>query len=868
MNDKIGNKKTFEDAVAALRSHQPEDSVTQAAGERVFAMLEGSAASPAMTSIRGCEDMQSLMPAYRSQKLAPGRQLIVQDHLRECASCRHMFQQGTELDTGTWKKDPAVFTPSVWSVQRFAVAAMVLIVLGVSTYLLNDRYFAPLPGNRATVQAATGPLYLVSANGEQMLGPGRELKEGDVVRTPAGSRAVVRLFDGSVIEMNERAEFSVAARRNATTINLNRGNIIVQAAKQHGNLFVVAPDCKVSVTGTVFAVNSGMKGSRVSVVEGEVHVEHEGDEDVLHSGDQVVTSANMGEVPVSEEIEWSQNREQHLALLAEFSKLQNKLEKLPTPGLRFDSAVLPITPDGTVLYASIPNYGEALNEANRLFQDQLRDSPVLRDWWAKNNMQKEQPRFEEIISRIHTLSKYVGEEVVFLVKPIQGGKRMGAMVAAKITRQGLKDFLQAELDRSTISAEDKAKIRILSPEDLAGAATTTDNVLVVVSQDLVVISNDASTVLSLLAAKQAGQSTFAGSSFGQAISASYQEGAGLLFAADLQSVLLHQGQQEDPRHAATLAQSGFGDIRHLVVKRREVNGLTDNRALLSFTQQRRGIASWLAAPAPLGAIEFVSADATVVAAAVVKNPVLMVDDLFGMMRANGESPEANQAEFRSKMNFDLRDDLAASLGGDFALALDGPVLPLPSWKLVIEVNDQHRLQSTLQLMVNEINRQAALKGQSGIALSTEESDGRMYYSAKSQDARNPFVAHYTFFNGYMIVAPSRGLLVQAMQIRESGNSITRSAKFTSKLPKDQHTNVSALIYQDLGRIVGPLAENMNPQEQKSLQTIAANTQASLICAYGDQDRIEVATNSRFFGFDVNNLALSQLLAKTQGTLAK
>jgi hypothetical protein len=33
----------------------------------------------------------------------------------------------------------------------------------------------------------------------------------------------------------------------------------------------------------------------------------------------------------------------------------------------------------------------------------------------------------------------------------------------------------------------------------------------------------------------------------------------------------------------------------------------------------------------------------------------------------------------------------------------------------------------------------------------------------------------------------------------------------------------------------------------------------VICAYGDQDRIEVASNSRFPGLDFNSLALFQLM---------
>jgi hypothetical protein len=129
-----------------------------------------------------------------------------------------------------------------------------------------------------------------------------------------------------------------------------------------------------------------------------------------------------------------------------------------------------------------------------------------------------------------------------------------------------------------------------------------------------------------------------------------------------------------------------------------------------------------------------------------------------------------------------------------------------------------------------------------------------------------FTVNYTFANGYMIAAPSRALLLKAIRVRESGSSLTRSQQFISLLPKDQHNNVSAFMYQDLAKIAGTVAEQMNPQEAQSLQTIAANAKPSLIAAYGNETSIEVATNSKFFGFDVNSLALSSVLGQSKGTL--
>ena len=64
---------------------------------------------------------------------------------------------------------------------------------------------------------------------------------------------------------DEFRQFSITKNAQGTTIHLNRGAIIVEAAKQDkGHLFVDTGDSLVSVTGTVFSVNSGTKGSRSS----------------------------------------------------------------------------------------------------------------------------------------------------------------------------------------------------------------------------------------------------------------------------------------------------------------------------------------------------------------------------------------------------------------------------------------------------------------------------------------------------------------------------------------------------------------------------------------------------------------------------
>jgi hypothetical protein len=83
------------------------------------------------------------------------------------------------------------------------------------------------------------------------------------------------------------------------------------------------------------------------------------------------------------------------------------------------------------------------------------------------------------------------------------------------------------------------------------------------------------------------------------------------------------------------------------------------------------------------------------------------------------------------------------------------------------------------------------------------------------------------------------------------------------LPQDQHADVSALLYQNLAPVVQPIMQQLSPSQLQSLQRLAAETKPSVVCAYGEPNAIRVASASRFFGLDLNTLALSTLMRMAQ-----
>src|SRR6266852_2008250 len=438
----------LDQAISELRGEQPDAKTLAASAERVWQKLQAGmgeeGASNALQPIRGCADIRALLPAFHRQGLPTTRALIVQDHLRECVSCRsyaHGRGGGGAANTN-WQMEPAS-RGFQWSVVKRSLAAAAMALLVAVAWTGRTWYVAGPPGSRAQVDSVEGQAYRIGPAGERVLKLGEEVGQGEFIRTAANSHAKVRLFDGSQVEMNQRAELAVSASRRDTTIHLDQGSIIVQAAKRHtGHLYVSAPDCTVAVTGTVFSVNSGTKGSRVAVIEGEVHVKHAGSESILHSGDVVATTQSVGVVPVREEIAWSSDLDHELALLAEFSKLRAKLEEIQTPGPRYESKILPLLPADTVLYIGIPNLGDALQQANQIFQQQLSQSKVLQDWWNKSGNSNQHPTPQELIDQIHYISQYLGDEVVITARGSSAPNEHGPVLLAEVRQPGLKDYLQ------------------------------------------------------------------------------------------------------------------------------------------------------------------------------------------------------------------------------------------------------------------------------------------------------------------------------------------------------------------------------------------------------------------------------------------
>ena len=161
----------------------------------------------------------------------------------------------------------------------------------------------------------------------------------------------------------------------------------------------------------------------------------------IHAGDEYTTTQNLAPEPVSEQVAWSPNREQYIELLAQFSTLQHRIEQIPIAAAIWERS-FGSDAGNTQLYVSIPNLGDFVSQAKTIFEDQLKQSAVLQQWWSSGKQDKT-AELDALVNKVHDLSQYLGDEMVVVALNQQTGS--GFAVVADVQRSGLADLVEAAI---------------------------------------------------------------------------------------------------------------------------------------------------------------------------------------------------------------------------------------------------------------------------------------------------------------------------------------------------------------------------------------------------------------------------------------
>ena len=859
-------------AVDEVRNLHPDPADIEAAAARVWARISEEAAEqsrrepdlagPETEAIRGCTDYQSLIPAYLAGQLSRARNLLLEDHSRECVPCRKALTaaRSSVPDTSGARRESRGGLRT-WQWAGVGVAAALMIAVGVQQADLIRRMLFPVEVH-ASARTVRGQLFLLDSQQLVPISAGAEINAAEPIRTATDSGAIVELADGTRIEMRERSQMTLMPASDGVRIQLDRGGVIVRAAEQRdGHLYVSTDDVDVSVVGTVFAVSEGTKGARVSVIEGEVHVEHGATATSLFPGEQFNSSQALTSVPIEQEIAWSQELALHIALLREFSRARDELRvAIASQGLRYSSTLLGRVPGDTVMYVAFPNVARTLTGAYDVFRSRIDENPVIQQWWNESAQQAAESgnlSIEQMIEQVRALSSLVGNEVV--VAMAGGNDNPEPVLLAEITdAEQVVIMLRAAL---AASPEPVGLQIVTSAADL-GALGGTQEAIAYVEGGLLAFSPSPSGVIAAVNP----DGSFSGTEFYGSLAAAYADGTEWLFAADIDQLL--SGEIDDVPPGI-----GLNNLNDLVVDYKVLGTSSATSAIMNFDQSRTGVASWIGQPAPLGGLDFISPDTFGVAAGLTKDPASIIGEMFDTLRAMDPQAWNDILTFQQEHGIDIQYDLASPLGGEFVIAIDGPMLPTPSWKMVIEVYDSARFQNTLERFGAELNRIAATEGKQGVEITAESEGGQIYHTVTVLETASEI--HYTYSGGYMIVAPSRALVTQALQYNQTRYTLGSSAAFQGLLPAGGTNYCSAILYQNMTPMIStitdyvPLPEDVLTDDQlAAIRETVENTPPTLVCVVAEEDRI-VASNQGELAFNLVTLGgftgLLETLRQVQGS---
>jgi len=538
-------------------------------------------------------------------------------------------------------------------------------------------------------------------------------------------------------------------------------------------------------------------------------------------------------------------------LLTELGQLLKKVRaevELPAP--RAQSRLLPLLPESTVFYAAFPNYGEASHQALGIFQQETKENAELRAWWQHLQSSADAPKLEDTLEKFYQLSQYLGDEIV-VAGATEPKKDPSFLLLAEVRKPGLKDFL-LQMEKE-LAPKSPASVRVLDLQELATAKDvdrsphTPGQLVILVRPDFVVGALDLAGLRSLNARLDASSHEFAATPFGQRLAQAYEGGTSVVAGADLQTILQQIPLGSD-QNQKLFQRTGFADMKYLVWEHKNVASQEMSEMELSFTGPRHGIAAWLAAPGPLGSLDFVSPKAVMAASIRLKSPAEMLDDIIDIATVSNPKALMQLAMMEQGLKISLRKDLLSYLGGEITIESDGLVETEPVWRAILQVNNPGRLQATLATLLATANISALMT----------ERDGVAYHTFPVPSGNKTREIGYAFVDGYLVIGSGLETVAEAVRLHRSGESLAKSQKFQASLPPASSAEVSGLLYEDPVAFAVLTMRQASPEMSALLSQLPAEASPTVVSGYGEESAIREV--SRSGGIDAGAVLVAAAIA--------
>lgn len=582
-------------------------------------------------------------------------------------------------------------------------------------------------------------------------------------------------------------------------------------------------------------------------------------------------------------------------LAGELARLRLDLNALPDPALRRSSSLAAALPADTVLYVALPNLSGTMAQADALLKQRIQESPVLKQWWEQNLGSADgQAKMDRVMGQISEMGGYLGDEIV-LAMGLEGDGEVGAPLVLAETKDpaALRRALEERSTQAkTGDGDPLPNLRILSdrgalaqavaaeaamrpalpagssgdavaPARPPGADGAKDEAALLWMADGRVALSPSARVLQALVDASASP-RFSGMALFGELERAYAGGVNTVIGVDLERIMAARARSGATAEPSRGLPTGMEDARHLIVTETSQSDTVDLRAELSFTGARQGLSAWLAEPADLSALDFFSPEAHLAMAGVSAQPAKLLGQLLDLKSAEADAADPGDAAVADcdAAPTDSLPAMAAAAGGEFAFALDGPVLPRPAWTLAMNLRDAAAFQSGMERLLACLDSHARAANEGQVLRESGNVGGYSMQSVRIERGTapqggaagtTPLSFHYLVAEGYFVAASEPGILDRALRLRASGVNLRASGAFRKLLPADLSAGslrASAILYQNLGAVAQPLSQALHSQtptaqrgaadpaaESVKLGALTSNLPPGLLVVSAGSDRV-------------------------------
>jgi hypothetical protein len=232
-----------------------------------------------------------------------------------------------------------------------------------------------------------------------------------------------------------------------------------------------------------------------------------------------------------------------------------------------------------------------------------------------------------------------------------------------------------------------------------------------------------------------------------------------------------------------------------------------NQAMrLSFLPEGRyGAMNWLAEPAPMRGMDFFSPDVHFFASAIIRSPhQMLLDYLLFLERARPEKDFESAVEFAA-----MNEDFFKSFGGEIAVGLDSPILPIPNVKIAVEIANQPAFKDGLARLLRKIQESLDT---SGSHMLVEETPYKNYTVYCMLIDGIPIHPSWALVDDFLVAGPGAEFVRNSIDVHESGRSIANDSRLVELLQANREMNYSLLVYQDIAKSIPAFVkEKIAPQ---------------------------------------------------------